>query len=107
MLAAITTLAQATDGTAGASGPDWTNLAQYGVLGLVVLAFIFGKIVPGYIYERRSAEYEAEKAENRRLEDSIKEKVIPTLVQATDVLAQVLALLNRLDSDRPAPRRRT
>lgn len=98
-------LSQAAGG-GGTTGPDWANLAQYGVLGLVVLAFIFGKIVPGYIYERRSAEYEAEKAENRRLEDSIKEKVIPLLVQATDVLAQVLALLNRMD-DRPPPRRRT
>lgn len=89
----------------GPTGPDWTNLAQYGVLGLVVLAFIFGKIVPGYIYERRVAEYEAEKNENRRLEDTIKEKIIPLLVQSTDVLADVLSLLDRLDRDRPVRRR--
>lgn len=89
-----------------AAGPDWANLAQYGVLGLVVLAFVFGKIVPGYIYERRVAEYNAEKDENRRLEDTIKEKVIPTLVQSTAVLSDVLALLNRLDADRPPVRRR-
>jgi len=104
MLLAI--LAQGT-GDTGGSGPDWADLAQYGVLGLVVLAFIFGKIVPGYIYERRVAEYEAEKAENRRLEDSIKEKVIPTLLQATDVLAQVLAFLNRWADERPPTRKRT
>lgn len=77
--------------------PDWTNLAQYGVLGLVVLAFIFGKIVPGYIYERRVAEHEAEKNENRRLEDTIKERVIPALVKSTDVMVQVLDMLNSFE----------
>lgn len=90
------------------SSPNWADLAQYGVLGLVVLAFIFGKIVPGYIYERRVAEHEAEREQNRKLEDTIKEKVIPTLVQSTDVMAEVLALLNRLEEDnRPSTRKRT
>lgn len=80
-----------------AGDPDWTDLAQYGVLGLVVLAFIFGKIVPGYIYERRVKEHTSEKEENRRLEATIKDKVIPALVQSTDVMAQVLVLLDRFD----------
>lgn len=84
--------------------PDWANLAQYGVLGLVVLAFIFGRIVPGYIYERRVLEHEAEKAENRRLEETIKERVIPALVKSTDVMVQVLDMLNALDP--PTPKRR-
>lgn len=86
--------------------PDWTNLAQYGVLGLVVLAFIFGKIVPGYIYERRVAEHEAEKEENRRLEETIKERVIPALVKSTDVMVQVLDMLGHLEQLRPDPPRR-
>lgn len=81
---------------------DWGNIAQYGVLGFVVLAFIFGKMVPGYIYEKRSQEYEAEKAENRRLEQTIQEQVIPALLRSTDIMAQVLDLLNDLDP----PRRR-
>lgn len=84
--------------------PDWANLAQYGVLGLVVLAFIFGRIVPGYIYERRVLEHEAEKQENRRLEETIKERVIPALVKSTDVMVQVLDMLNALDP--PTPKRR-
>jgi hypothetical protein len=90
------------------SSPDWTNIAQYGVLGLVVLAFIFGKIVPGYIYERRVEEHEAEKAENRRLEETIKERVIPALVKSTDVMVQVLDMLNSLEQapGGPTPRRR-
>lgn len=85
--------------------PNWADLAQYGVLGLVVLAFIFGKIVPGYIYERRVAEHEAEKLENRRLEETIKERVIPALVKSTDVMAQVLDTLNNLPPP-PPPRKR-
>lgn len=88
---------------AASNDPDWTNLAQYGVLGLVVLAFIFGKIVPGYIYERRVAEHEAEKQENRRLEETIKERVIPALVKSTDVMVQVLDILGAQD---PPPKRR-
>lgn len=91
---------------AAETDPDWTNLAQYGVLGLVVLAFIFGKIVPGYIYERRVTEHEAEKAENRRLEETIKERVIPALVKSTDVMVQVLDMLNNLEQLKPPPRRR-
>lgn len=86
------------------NGPDWTGLAQYGVLGLVVLAFIFGKIVPGYIYERRVQEHSAAVAENQRLEETIKERVIPALVKSTDVMAQVLQLLAELD---PKQRRRS
>lgn len=86
---------------AAESGADWGNLAQYGVLGMVVLAFIFGKMVPGYIYEKRTAEYEAEKAENRRLEKTIEEQVIPALLRSTDIMGKVLDLLDDLDpSDR-------
>lgn len=88
----------------GDSAVNWGNLAQYGVLGLVVLALIFGKIVPGYIYERKVAEYEAEKAENRRLEETVKEQVIPALLRSTDMMAQVLNLLNELDPT-PPPKR--
>lgn len=77
--------------------PDWTNLAQYGVLGLVVLAFIFGKIVPGYVYERRVEEHHAVIAENKQLEETIKERVIPALIRSTDVMAQVLNLLSDMD----------
>lgn len=98
-------LAQAAEG-GGSTDTDWIGLAQYGVLGLVVLGFIVGKIVPGYIYERRVAEHAAEKEENRRLEGTIKDRVIPALVQSSDVLTRVMAYLDRLD-ERPPPRRRT
>jgi hypothetical protein len=89
---------------AATTDPNWTNLAQYGVLGMVVLAFIFGKIVPGYIYERRVAEHQAAVQENQRLEETIKERVIPALVKSTDVMGQVLQLLSEID--RPQPKRR-
>lgn len=92
------------------SGPDWTGLAQYGVLGLVVLAFIFGKIVPGYIYERRVQEHQQAVQDNQRLEETIKERVIPALVKSTDVMGQVLQLLSEMerpDATKRAPRRGT
>ena len=82
----------------GSSDPtDWTGLAQYGVLGLIVLAFIFGRIVPGYIYERRVVEVEQLRAENKSLDDSIKDRVIPAVISATDVLSRVLDRLDEAD----------
>ena len=80
-----------------ASQPDWSNIAQYGVLGLVVLAFIFGKIVPGYIYERRVEEHRKALEDNRLLEETIKERVIPALLKSTDVIGRVLDLLDKLE----------
>jgi hypothetical protein len=85
------------------SQPNWNDLAQYGVLGMVVLAFIFGKIVPGYIYERRVEEHKAAVAENQRLEETIKERVVPALIKSTEVMAQVLQFLS---TDAPSPPRR-
>lgn len=84
----------AAEATGSGGGADWTGLAQYGVLGLVVLGFIFGKIVPGYLYERRVQEVEALKAEVGRLRDTIEEKVIPALIRSTDVLARYVDRLN-------------
>lgn len=84
----------------GDSSPNWADIAQYGVLGLVVLAFIFGKIVPGYIYEKRVEEHRKALEDNRLLEETIKERVIPALLKSTDVMGRVLDLLNRLDGER-------
>ena len=80
---------------------DWTSLAQYGVLGIILLLVIFGKLVPGYIYDRRVQEHEADKAEMRRLEETLKERVIPALTKSTDVLAEMSQYLD----DRRAERR--
>jgi hypothetical protein len=64
------------------------ELVNYGVLGLVVLAFVFGKIVPGYIYERRVQESADLRAENERIRTHIDERVMPALVRSTDLLSQ-------------------
>lgn len=69
-------------------GGDFATFAQYGVLGLVVLAMIFGKLVPGYIYERRVEEIRQLQSEVAELRHTIEEKVIPALIRSTDVLAQ-------------------
>jgi hypothetical protein len=88
----------------GGGVPDWTQFVQYGVLGLVVLAFIFGKIVPGYLYDKRVQEHQQEKEETKRLEETIRDRIIPALVQSTDVMAQVLDMLNEFEQPdrRPA-----
>lgn len=54
----------------GASTEDWI---QRGVLGLVVLGFVSGQIVPGWLYR-------SEKAERDRLTKVSEEKVLPALI---------------------------
>lgn len=80
---------------------DWTSLAQYGVLGLVVLGFILGKIVPGYVYERRLEEAERKDEEIQRLRVSIEERVIPALIKSTEALADAASLLEDRTVGRP------
>lgn len=94
----------AQEGGGGGVPSGLTDLVQYGVLGLVVIMFIWGKIVPGYLYDRRVQEHQAEKEETKKLEETIRERIIPALTRSTDVMAQVLDLLN--DEVPPRPRGR-
>lgn len=101
MLDYLLTLAQAS-GDSGNSGNDWVqNVLAFGISPtIVVLGFVFGKIVPGYIYERRVEEHKKALEDNRLLEETIKERVIPALLKSTDVMDRVLDILNDLDRER-------
>ncbi len=71
------------------------NFAQYGVLGLIVLGFIFGKIAPGYLLDRAEVKIAEKDALIEKMRTAMEDKTVPALirctealVEATDVLAQ-------------------
>ncbi len=81
------------------------GLLSYGVLGLLVVAFLVGQIVPGYLYKRVETE-------NDRLRRIIDDKVYPTIEGSTSVtreaqetMREVIRVLAEME-DRPRPRRR-
>ncbi len=81
------------------------GLLSYGVLGIIVVAFVTGLLVPGYLYKRLDAE-------NERLRKLVEERVFPALEagtaatrEATEVLREVLRLLPMLEQ-LPRQRRR-
>lgn len=71
---------------------------NYGVLGLTVVAFIIGKVVPGFIYDRAESRHKEELAakddqirkqdeEIARLNAYIADSVIPAIIRFTDFQA--------------------
>lgn len=94
--------AQASGGDS--SGQSWTDFASYGALGLVVLGFLFRKIVPGWIYDQVVEDLQKERANNQLLEETIKERVIPALLKSTDVMDRVLDLLEQQELERRSGR---
>ncbi len=88
------------------TGADPTGgLLSYGVLGLLVVAFLVGQIVPGYLYKRVEAE-------NDRLRKLVDDKVYPTIESSTNVtreaqetMREVIRALAEIEN-RPSPRRR-
>lgn len=83
---------------------DWTGLAQYGVLGLVVVAFLAGKIVAGYQYDRM--EQRAEAAEKREQEMHARwEQQIPLIAAITQSGQDLAELVADLRADRDRLRR--
>lgn len=102
MISAWLLLAQA---PAAPSGPPlgWT---EFGVLGLLVTAFLTGLVVPGYLYKRTEAE-------NDRLRKLIDDKVYPLVETATrtqdnanQVMKDLLNVLAEEARNRPPPPRR-
>lgn len=79
----------AAEPTAAGDPTSLFSWAQYGVLGLLILAMIFGKIVPGYILQQREKELADTKAELSALRKNLEETVIPALVRSTDILARM------------------
>jgi len=83
--------------TAGSSSnfDPWLSLTQYGPLGLMVLGFITGWIVPGPAVKAKDAEI-------RRLQSLFEDQVVPmtqtyatTMAQTTEVLKEITPVLSR------------
>lgn len=62
--------------------------AQYGVLGLVIVAILAGWLVPGRHYDRAVQRADRLEAENRELRDRIENKVVPLVHDAITALAR-------------------
>jgi hypothetical protein len=73
---AASVVAQAT----GVPG-DVTAWLQGGILGLVVVGFLTGKI-------RRGADYDQVQAENARLRAVMEDRVLPALIRSNEVLGR-------------------
>lgn len=70
-------------------GADLGLLAQYGVLGLLVLALIFGKVVPGYLVSQMTSRIDKLEAKLDAYEATMQERVLPALIKSTEVLAKM------------------
>lgn len=79
-----------------------TNLAQYGVLGLVVLGFVTRKIVSGELLERAEAKIAERDALIQRMQEKMEDKFVPALVRSTEAVAEMTELLAKR---RPPPGR--
>ena len=67
---------------------DLNALIQYGALGVIVVLFVLGKIVPSSTLHDRDARIASLEADNARMRQAMEEKVIPALTRATDVLVR-------------------
>lgn len=81
-------LAQAADPASGVSG--WV---EYGVLGLLVAAFLTGVVVPGFLYKRVEAE-------NDRLRSLIDDKVYPLVERSTAATEEAVRTMRELSARR-------
>lgn len=70
--------------------PTTANFIQWGVLGLVLLLVIMGKLVPGWAHEQLRKDYDELKVENAAMRKSIEERVIPALEKSNAALASAL-----------------
>lgn len=79
---------------AAASDPSSAiNFAQYGVLGLIVLGFIFGKIAPGYLLDRAEAKVAERDLLIQKMQEKMEDKLVPALVRCTEALMEATEVL--------------
>lgn len=81
------------------------SFAQYGVLGLVVLGFIFGKIAPGYLLDRAEAKIAEKDALIEKMRMAMEEKTVPALIRCTEALIEATDVL--AGRKPPTPRTRS
>lgn len=89
----------------GATDPSSAlNFAQYGVLGLIVLGFIFGKIAPGYLLDRAEAKIAEKDALIEKMRLAMEDKTVPALIRCTEALVEATDVLaNRRRPPAPKP----
>lgn len=69
--------------TASPDAQSWLDLVQYGILGLVVIGFLTGKIVPGWVHNRVAAERDAALKKVDEQSAEIRSLVMPLLAEVT------------------------
>lgn len=69
------------------------NFAQYGVLGLIVLGFIFGKIAPGYLLDRAETKIAEKDALIEKMRMAMEDKTVPALIRCTEALVEATDVL--------------
>lgn len=74
---------------AEAASPVYTDILGYGAIGVMFVLFLIGQAVPGYLYKAEVARGNRLEAENKALNDSIKNDVIPLVIQANQNAATV------------------
>lgn len=79
-----------TAASGGGTSLDLTSLFQYGVLGVVVVCFIFGTIVPGWLYKQVKEERDEYRMANDSLRTRIEDTILPQSIKAAEVLGRAL-----------------
>ena len=69
------------------------NFAQYVVLGLIVLGFIFGKIAPGYLLDRAETKIAEKDALIEKMRTAMEDKTVPALIRCTEALVEATDVL--------------
>lgn len=71
---------------AQADPTDLAELAQYGVLGIVVVAMLVGWLIPGPTHKRETERADRLETELRTLRERTEERVIPLVTRALDLI---------------------
>lgn len=71
---------------------------QWGVLGLVIVAFLIGQLIPGYLYQQMKAERDQLQEKNDELTERLlemQEQVVPALIASTDAVSAASTEMQR------------
>lgn len=91
---------------------DLAELAQYGVLGIVVVAMLVGWLIPGPTHRRETDRADRLETELRSLRERTEERVIPLVTRALDLIERPQdgghrwrdrASSSKLDAHEPGP----
>lgn len=69
-------------------GP-YTQILNYGILGLTALALFQGRLVPAKLYEQALADRDREHGELVALRTKVEDQILPALVLSNEVMARL------------------